>query len=294
MFKATVTLDEQGNVYVAGIFEGAIDLGAGLLVAEAGPEPVLTKYDRTGQLEWCASRRTPVAARLAELPQVVSSLGQREAFAALDLGAVPPTRDTLRPVAFDACESGARATRPSAGRATGVRRSVGAAAMLGTLLGMGAIALSPDSSEPVRPAAASLPAAEPMVGPVAEAALAGGTEMQSSDGRGEAASCEPTEAAPPAEPSSPAGPVVRVNQESVGQLRTETVRLLSEGRFKLASALARDLIEADPRHAFGYLCLGSALQDLGKWKQAVDVYSDCVRHAEQGAVWECRALGGRR
>ena len=43
-----------------------------------------------------------------------------------------------------------------------------------------------------------------------------------------------------------------------------------------------------------YLFLGSALQDMGKYKEGIEAYSECVRHATKGPVHECRAMGGKK
>ena len=56
----------------------------------------------------------------------------------------------------------------------------------------------------------------------------------------------------------------------------------------------RAAISADPTDALSYLYLGSALQDTGKWKDGIEAYSDCVRNATKGPVYECRAMGGKK
>ena len=74
----------------------------------------------------------------------------------------------------------------------------------------------------------------------------------------------------------------------------ETVRLLNAREFEKAALLARRLIALKPASAFGYRCLGSALQDLGRDSEAREVYSDCATKATKGEVYECSALGGRK
>jgi len=69
---------------------------------------------------------------------------------------------------------------------------------------------------------------------------------------------------------------------------------LNAREFEKASALARRLIELKPASAFGYRCLGSALQDLGRDAEAREVYSECATNATKGEVYECSALGGRK
>ena len=53
-------------------------------------------------------------------------------------------------------------------------------------------------------------------------------------------------------------------------------------------------VAADPSDALPYLYLGSSLQETGKWKEGVEAYSECVRHATKGPIHECRAMGGRK
>jgi len=77
-------------------------------------------------------------------------------------------------------------------------------------------------------------------------------------------------------------------------LKKETLNLLNRGRTKDAIEKAREAIAADPSDATSYLYLGSALQDSGKWKDGIEAYSECVRHATKGPVNECRAMGGHK
>jgi predicted Zn-dependent protease len=77
-------------------------------------------------------------------------------------------------------------------------------------------------------------------------------------------------------------------------LKKDTERLLNRGRMKEAADKAREAIVADPTDAMPYLYLGSALQDLGKWKDAIAAYCECVRNATKGPVNECRAVGGHK
>jgi hypothetical protein len=78
------------------------------------------------------------------------------------------------------------------------------------------------------------------------------------------------------------------------KLQQETLSLLNRGRSKEAIEKAREAIAADPTDAIAYLYLGSALQDSGHWKDGIDAYSDCVRHATKGSVNECRVMGGHK
>lgn len=77
-------------------------------------------------------------------------------------------------------------------------------------------------------------------------------------------------------------------------LRKEALKLLNMGKTKDAIPVARAAIAADPTNASAYLYLGSALQDSGKWKEGVEIYSECVRQATKGPVNECRQMGGHK
>jgi Flp pilus assembly protein TadD len=76
-------------------------------------------------------------------------------------------------------------------------------------------------------------------------------------------------------------------------LRSETLALLNAGKSAEAVDAARVYVTVDSENAFSHLCLGAALQDLGRMKEARAAYSVCVKQAKRGAIWECRALGGR-
>ena len=75
---------------------------------------------------------------------------------------------------------------------------------------------------------------------------------------------------------------------------TKTLELLNDRNFEDAVKWANQLIELKPKSAFGYRCLGAALQDLGRITEARDAYSKCVTYADSGEVEECTALGGAR
>lgn len=82
--------------------------------------------------------------------------------------------------------------------------------------------------------------------------------------------------------------------DDVVRLRAEVLALLNEGRFEEAVRVGERLVAADRQNAFNYLCLGAALQDLGRGEHARANYDACVRNATRGDVSECMALGGRR
>ncbi len=80
----------------------------------------------------------------------------------------------------------------------------------------------------------------------------------------------------------------------VKALTKEAESFLNRGNRKDAMVKAREAIAADPSEAMPYLLLGSALQDSGKWKDGIEAYSECVRHATKGPVHECRQMGGHK
>jgi hypothetical protein len=75
-------------------------------------------------------------------------------------------------------------------------------------------------------------------------------------------------------------------------IRKEFVELHSRRQLKESEALARTLISLRPTDATGYRCLGAALQDQGRMREARATYSDCVSNASEGDVAECAQLGG--
>jgi len=79
-----------------------------------------------------------------------------------------------------------------------------------------------------------------------------------------------------------------------GEVSKTTLKHLNDRDFEKAIPWANKLIEMRPHSAFGYRCLGSALQDLGRYAEAQKVYSQCVTNATKGEFEECGALGGGR
>jgi hypothetical protein len=91
----------------------------------------------------------------------------------------------------------------------------------------------------------------------------------------------------PAEPKTP-------DPKVAAELKKKAESLLNRGNRKEAIVVSQQAIEADPSDAYPYLLLGSALQDSGKWKDGVEAYCECVRHATKGPINECRAMGGHK
>jgi hypothetical protein len=167
-------------------------------------------------------------------------------------------------------------------RRRALRRGVGVA-----VLGAGVVTLVL-----VGKAMLSAPAEAPASRPGANAAEAP---------RDEAPATAPakTSAGPTSQVTTPApaasdGTVGAAPSGDFDALGDETVKLLSKRKFEEAIPLAKKLIEMRPGSAFGYRCLGSAYQDLGRYHEAQEVYTQCATHATEGEVRECTALGGRK
>jgi hypothetical protein len=196
-----------------------------------------------------------------------------------------PLESSLAPVVDDADDAGPSfLTLEEERRRRALRRGVGAAVIGAGLITLVLVARAtlgghePAESAPVR-AAAAQPAGEEPAGEQAPAA-----EPQKP-----AAAPTADIAAVPAADSS-----TTVPSGDYDTLSDQTVKLLSNRKFEEAIPLAQKLIELRPKDSLGYRCLGSAYQDLGRYHDAQQVYTQCATHATQGEVRECTALGGRK
>jgi Flp pilus assembly protein TadD len=81
---------------------------------------------------------------------------------------------------------------------------------------------------------------------------------------------------------------------SARALREESLALLEKSKDREAMTKATAAMEADPTNAMPYLVLGSALQDIGHWREARNAYELCVKNATRGMVEECHAMLRRR
>jgi|GEM_PF-5373493 len=125
----------------------------------------------------------------------------------------------------------------------------------------------------------SRPASASGVVPVLSAPSAG---VSAAPERSAAASAGPAVSQPPPEPAA-----------DVAATRKQVLKLLNQGKFKDALPLAQSAVAADPSDAELYLYEGTALEELGRRKEAIESYSRCVHQATKGPVHECRALGGK-
>lgn len=97
-----------------------------------------------------------------------------------------------------------------------------------------------------------------------------------------AASSAPAQEEPPAEAAA-----------DVAALKKQALKLLNQGKMREALPVAQSALAADPSDANLYLYVGSALEELGRRKEAIEVYSRCVHEATKGPKYECRAVGGK-
>jgi hypothetical protein len=105
----------------------------------------------------------------------------------------------------------------------------------------------------------------------------------------------PIMSAPQSKPveSKPVESKPEAANSSASLLRAETLKLLNTGKAAEAVDAARAYVSVAPESAHSHLCLGAALQSLGRMAEATAAYSACVKQAKSGSVWECRALGGK-
>lgn len=76
-------------------------------------------------------------------------------------------------------------------------------------------------------------------------------------------------------------------------LRRAVLEHLTSGEPATARLAAQALVMNSPSDAFGYLCLGAALDQLGLHAEAMRAYGACAEVARHGDVAECRGLLSR-
>ncbi|MSP23765.1 MAG: hypothetical protein EXR75_01090 [Myxococcales bacterium] len=150
-------------------------------------------------------------------------------------------------------------------------------------------------------AAAARTAAVSVATGTASAAPAGGGVLDSAPGASAeaVASAVSEEGAPTADASAAVNdPLAATSGEAISEdyavVLAKTREFLTDGKHKEAEAWARKLVALRPADAFGYRCLGASLQDQGRPREALAVYSECVTHAKVGDAVECARLGGVR
>ncbi|MCS6901272.1 MAG: CDC27 family protein [Myxococcales bacterium] len=92
--------------------------------------------------------------------------------------------------------------------------------------------------------------------------------------------------APPPEPTI--GADLRPNPAQAQELTRQALSLLERGSYKAALEKATASMDADPTDASPYLYAGTALMELGKYKEAKILFARCVENATRGPKYECK------
>ena len=272
----TLTVDASGNIIVAGP------------VAPGSATTFVAKLDQNGNLLWH------------------ETLSHGDLFGASPAASWPPAapdddRDSVQPLLLDPSVDGLRPP----GRQSRIARWFGTALAFAGLFAIGIV-----GGAAVQHGQASAPSQVTMARSGIETAVAPGVDMAademtqaigaavmgaaSSDSSDDMASAAERAAAIESDPVSTAPVVEPISLDNVVELRAEVLALLQAGQLSEAVEVGHRFVAADRENAFSYLCLGAALQDLGRGREARANYDQCVRHATRGDVSECMALGGRR
>ncbi len=202
--------------------------------------------------------------------------------------ATDPLRDSVSPLSIEAGEDGIE-RRYTGGPAS---RFFGAALVAASLVTVAAVAVAAPGSTDMRAGKQAVSAAS-----FGGTAVAGaGRTMAAAMPTIERATLGPftgdglvDAGAAVQEPAYESEPLV-----TPAELREQTLATLSAGRPAEALVWAQAFVDAEPDHALSYLCMGAALQDLGRVKEARKAYDACVRNAKHGDATECYDLGGRK
>jgi hypothetical protein len=214
-------------------------------------------------------------------------------------------RDSFEPVWTSAPGSASGSGAVGGLRSWARRQSIGLAVGLGCGVLMGAVAFGSGrpferaggAAQQPSPAAALRGWADPDVAPEMKTASdeSAGAVADALDAPTDWEDDLTAELEAPAGASPFAGePAVTLPTGETPELVAATVELLDARRFDAALIWGRALVATAPDDAVGYLCLGSALLDLGRRQEAHEVFRSCVRHATQGDVSECLTFAGRR
>lgn len=103
----------------------------------------------------------------------------------------------------------------------------------------------------------------------------------------------PPAAPAPAEEEAPKQTADAYGTSGVLALRRAVLDHLTSGDAATARLAAQTLVMNSPSDAFGYLCLGAALDQLGLHEEAMRTYRACAEVARHGDLDECRALLSR-
>lgn len=276
-------------------------------IGEPGPPAAsrhpLTRQDRAAASRHEAIEREPAKARSnpkiqALIPEEIDPSAISAEFFARDDISVPPVEELDEPELAPEIMAAATARRAR------LRGIVAGVVAFAAVLSVAVVGKALVGARPLQGTAAPAPAAIE----AREQTIHANYERPVPATTPEKAPAEPTKVAPKVEEkkvdaksgekpveekkADDARPVAGPSEARA--LQKETEILLNQRRAKDAIGKAREAIAADPNEAIAYLYLGSALQDTGKWKDALQAYSDCVRTATKGPVQECRAMGGHK
>ncbi|MEM1032609.1 MAG: hypothetical protein AAGN82_19850 [Myxococcota bacterium] len=112
-------------------------------------------------------------------------------------------------------------------------------------------------------------------------------------GRGTATGPAEPPSPPPPPPSEPVGDTSSSAPDLRLALRETMVAALMGGEATRAELGAQTWIQHHPHDAFGYLCLGAALDQLGRPSEAQRAYRACAEVAQGNGVDTCRAWADR-
>ncbi len=288
MAKSTLSLqiDPEGHIIVA-----APLADARVLVAKFAPD---------GTLEWERAEAVPSPGEPADASE-----------------ADDPPRDSFAPMLVDADAEGHPLRLQRAHR----RGRLASASVLGAAsltlflaavgLGQGETTAAPSLqrfSQPVAALAArtsvEVPATD-WIDPAEEApAIGATTSLEATSAPAEAptlvseAPSGPSAVVMPAEPAPVEEHAPKPSADAYGTsgvlaLRRAVLDNLTSGNAATARLAAQTLVMNSPSDAFGYLCLGAALDQLGLHDEAMRTYHACAEVARLGDVAECRALLSR-
>jgi len=294
----TLTIDDSGNIVLAGPFTGTISVaGQQIVSASLSDDIFIAKFEAgSGQLLWtdCLDRAvipdssdSETSASGRELNLDVAELRSPSCPAA---DAEPDDRrDSCAPVALSSRETEQQCS--TSRRTTGIALGV-LGAMTAGVVGLMLFHRPQPTQRWAYKAPVVAQASTNATLATAREASAETTMLYQAD---DLLIPEPNRAPPkPADDRAVRPAVVKAQPPDVSQLAAETLRLLNQRQFDEAVTRATALVEATPTDAHAYLCLGAALQELGRIEEARTIYRACSRYAEKGAVWECVALGGRQ
>jgi len=256
------------------------------LVASSDPESIEPMPQPEAEPEGATAEPAPAPADLAALDDVDEAFFKQGD----ELEAMPPhpPEDSIPPTTDDVKKESLPPPPEVLARRSKFRKFVGLVVVLCALVVLGGLGKTIVTERPAAAAQASNNAQSASLVETVKPAVALQPGKSAGQPKFEAKPKDSTAVEDP--PKAAEAVVVAPDSEDP---RREALALLNRGKMAEAIPMARAAIQRDPNHAIGYLYLGTALQESGKYKEAIATYGECVRNAKQGPVWECRAMGGR-